>query len=107
MKNLAFSARKFSQWPNTIFLNDTFSLNFPISRENRNLEPMTILYDVGHPEHAIRYDVGHPVHALQTVLHLNKKKSFYFISLMYNFTTWHVHVFRIGYCIHYTGKKVG
>ena len=37
------------QWPYTIFKNDSFALNFPISRENRNLEPITIRYDVGHP----------------------------------------------------------
>ena len=40
MKNLAFIYD---------FLNDSFSLNFPISRENRNLELITIRYDVGHP----------------------------------------------------------
>ena len=47
--NLVFSGRKFLQWPFTFFLKDSFSLNFPISRENRNLEPITIRYDVGHP----------------------------------------------------------
>ena len=31
------------------FLIDPFSLNFPIYRENRNLEPITIRSDVGHP----------------------------------------------------------
>ena len=44
--NLVFSGRKFLQWPFTFFLNDSFSLNFPISRENRNLEPITIRYDM-------------------------------------------------------------
>ena len=31
------------------FKKDSFFLNFPVSRENRNLEPITIRYDVGHP----------------------------------------------------------
>ena len=31
------------------FTKNAFSLNFPISRENRNLEPINIRYDVGHP----------------------------------------------------------
>ena len=31
------------------FFNNYFSLNFPISRENRNLELITIRFDVGHP----------------------------------------------------------
>ena len=48
-KNLVFSARNILQWPIQFFLNDSFYLNFPISRENRNLEPITIRYDVGHP----------------------------------------------------------
>ena len=33
------------------FKNDSFSFNFPITRENRNLEPITIRYDAGHPVH--------------------------------------------------------
>ena len=40
---------KFLQWPYTIFFNDSFFFKFPISRENRNLEPITIRFDVGHP----------------------------------------------------------
>ena len=32
-----------------VFLNDSFYLNFPISSENRNLELITIRFDVGHP----------------------------------------------------------
>ena len=32
--------------------NYSFSLNFPISRENRNLELITIRYDMGHPVNA-------------------------------------------------------
>ena len=48
-KTQVFSASKFLYWPYTIFLNDSFFLNFLISPENRNLEPLTIHYDVGHP----------------------------------------------------------
>ena len=32
----------------------SFPLNFPISRENRNLEPITIRDDVGHPVYKIQ-----------------------------------------------------
>ena len=30
-------------------------INFPICRENRNLEPITIRYDVGHPVNIVQY----------------------------------------------------
>ena len=46
----------------------------------------------GSPYHMI-------IHALQTVLHLHNK---YLSDDKY-----HVHVFRTGYCIHWTMKKVG
>ena len=36
-------------WPFTIFQNDLFFLNFLISPKNRNLEPLTNQYDLGHP----------------------------------------------------------
>ena len=32
-----------------MFQKDTFFLNIPISRENRNFWPITIRFDVGHP----------------------------------------------------------
>ena len=43
------------------------------------------------------------IHALQTVLNLNKKYAF-LNCVMYKYR---VRVFRLGYCIHYTGEKVG
>ena len=35
LKIQVISARNILQWPYTIFLNDSFHLNFPISSENR------------------------------------------------------------------------
>ena len=51
LKILVISTRNILQWPYTIFENDSFHLNFSISSENRNLELITIRFDVGHPVH--------------------------------------------------------
>ena len=58
-KNLVFSTSNFSYWPFTIFQNDSFFLNFLISPENRNWEPLTIQYDVEYPVSRLYNKVGY------------------------------------------------
>ena len=49
------------------FFNDSFSLNFPISRENSNLEPITIRSDVGHPVYIWTYFQSLDFHNLESL----------------------------------------
>ena len=46
-------ARNFLHKSYSILQNDSIFLNFPISPENRNLDPLTIKYDMGHPVYTL------------------------------------------------------